>query len=291
LALCLFIFIEYLKNFLGGKKVMAISEKIELLGTYTDIPNELTLTNISTLNELDYVGAEDFDQTMLENILPTAITEKINFESLLEIDYQWICRCLRILNFGPYHTTNAIFCGKCSKTSYGEYRVNLNTIDCKPLPDKFVNQITLKKDMFLDFNGDVVFKLPTIRQMINAYKDKAFQTKDGRVNRKLARMCYMISSIKTNKNLTPIEIKIIIENEFSRADYLLLGGEIADKSDYGLRAGGSAQCPNCGNLDGTYLALTDDRFFRPTLGDIREWKHDRSQGQGENISRDKAANV
>ena len=42
---------------------MAISEKIELLGKglYDDIPDQLTLKNIPTASELDYVGAEDFD--------------------------------------------------------------------------------------------------------------------------------------------------------------------------------------------------------------------------------------
>ena len=91
-----------------------ISEKIELLGKglYKDIPDVLTLHNIPTASELDYVGNEDFDKTMLENILPSAVEEKINFYDLLELDYQWICRCLRILNYGPYYTTNTIFCNE-----------------------------------------------------------------------------------------------------------------------------------------------------------------------------------
>ena len=52
-----------------------ISEKIELLGKglYTDIPDELTLTSIPTASELDYVGREDFEATMLDVILPQAI--------------------------------------------------------------------------------------------------------------------------------------------------------------------------------------------------------------------------
>ena len=113
---------------------MAISEKIELLGKglYDSIPDELTLTNIPTASELDYVGSEDFDEVMINKILPKAVEEKIDFRQLLEIDYQWVCRCLRILNYGPYFTTGAILCDKCGQ-SYGEYRVNLETIDCKPL--------------------------------------------------------------------------------------------------------------------------------------------------------------
>ena len=133
-----------------------ISEKIELLGKglYKNIPDQLTLKAIPTLSELDYVGSEDFDETMISKILPAAVEEKIDFNQLLEIDYQWVCRCLRLLNFGPYHTTNSIFCSNCGKTSYGEYQVDLRTIECKVLPEGFKNEIVIPKDSFLDFSGE-----------------------------------------------------------------------------------------------------------------------------------------
>ena len=255
-----------------------ISEKIQLLGKglYTDIPDELTLTSIPTASELDYVGSEDFEATMLDKILPQAVAEKVNFRNLLEIDFQWICRCLRLLNYGPYHTTNAIFCSDCNKTSYGEYRVDLRTIGCKELPEGFVNEIKVPKDSFLDFEGDIVLKLPTNLETMNAYKDKAFINEKGRVNRELARMCYMIKSIKGKKNLTPIEIKMMIQKELTSADYIILKDEISNLTDYGLRAGGSTTCPKCNSHDAAFIALVDDRFLRPTLGDLRQWKHDRS---------------
>lgn len=272
---------------------MAITEQIQLLGKglYDGIPDVLTLSSIPTASELEYVGAEDFDATMLDSILPKAVKEDIDFRQLLEVDFQWICRCLRILNYGPYHTTNAIFCSECGNTSYGEYRVNLNSIDCKPIPDGFVNDILISRDEFLDFPGDVHIQLPTIQKMINAYKDKAFQTADGRVNRELARICYMISSIKGKSTLTPIEIKMIIQNDMSSADYIILKSRVAELTDYGLRAGGRAQCPRCGNKNAAFLAIVDDRFFRPTLGDLREWKHSRSSGADKDVSGSKTAAV
>ena len=133
---------------------MAVSEKIELLGKniYTDIPAQLTLKSFPTVTELDYVSSEDFEKTMLDDIFPQCIEEKIKPRKLLEIDFQWICRCLRILNYGPYFTTNAIYCSHCG-SHYGEYRVNLETIGCTPLPDGFVNDIIIKKEEFLDFDG------------------------------------------------------------------------------------------------------------------------------------------
>lgn len=272
---------------------MAISEKIELLGKglYNGIPDTLTLTSIPTASELEYVGSEDFDKTMLEVILPQAVEEKIDFKQLFEIDYQWICRCLRLLNYGPYFTTNAIFCDQCGKVSYGEYRVNLETIECKPLPAGFVNDIEISKDEFLDFAGDVHVKLPTIQQMLNAEKDKAFQKPDGTTNTELARICYMVSSIKGNSTLTPIEIKMIIQNEFSSADYIILNNVIKELTDYGLRIGGTTTCPKCGNHGAAFLALVDDKFFRPTVGDLREWKKSRSERADEVVSRNKAATV
>ena len=175
---------------------MAMSEKIELLGKglYADIPDTLTLTSIPTASELDYVGSEDFERTMLEVILPKAVEEKVDFKQLLEIDFQWVCRCLRILNYGPYYTTNSILCLHCDKIHHGEYTVNLETIECKPLPEGFVNDLVISKNEFIDFDGDIHIKLPTIQKILNSEKDKAFQNAEGETNRELARICYMISS-------------------------------------------------------------------------------------------------
>ncbi len=270
-----------------------ISEKIELLGKglYESIPNVLTLKNIPTASELDYVGSEDFDRVMLEAILPAAIEEDIDCYALLEIDYQWICRCLRILNYGPDYTTNAIFCGECGKRSFGEYQVNLNTINCVPLPDGFINDITILKDDFIDFDGDIKLKLPTIRQVMNAYKDKAFQNSEGKTNRELAKICYMITSIQGKTGLTPVEIKLTIQNELSPADYIMLKDRVTELVNYGLRAGGITQCPNCRSMEATFIALPDDRFFRPTVGNLRSWRDDRNTGETEDVSRTKAKTV
>ena len=272
---------------------MAISEKIKLLGAglYKDIPDELTLTSIPTASELDYVGAEDFDQTMLDKIFPQVIEEKIDFKNLLEMDYYWICRCLRILNYGPYITVNRIFCGECNTASNGEYRVNLNTVECATLPEGFVNNLTVKKDEFMDFDGSVTFKLPTIQKMLNAFKDKAFQTSDGKVQRELARMCYMISEIGGNRGYTPVEIKMFIQNRLSPADYIILRDTMTELSNYGLKAGGKTVCPNCGSPNAAFVAFVDDRLFRPTLGDLREWKNSRIAGSDENISGSKTTDV
>lgn len=270
-----------------------ISEKIELLGkdVYTDIPSEITLTSIPTASELDYVGSEDFKTVMLEKILPEAVTEKINFKNLLDIDFDWICRCLRILNYGPYYTTNAIFCNKCGKTTYGETKVDLRTIDCKPLPEGFKNEIVISKDEFLDFGGDIKIKLLTIQEAMNAEKDKAFIDSKGRLNRDLARLCYMITSIKGKDKLTPVEKKLIIQKNLSSADYIILKNMYTELTDYGMRAGGSTTCPKCGNREAAFIALVDDRFLRPTLGDLREWRNDRRSRKSEDVSGNKTATV
>lgn len=270
-----------------------ISEKLELLGRglYKSIPNVITLKDIPTASELDCVGSEDFDRVMLEKVLPAAIEEKIDCYELLEIDYQWVCRCLRILNYGPYYTTNAIFCADCNKRSFGEYQVNLNTVECIPLPEGFINELHITKDNFIDFDGDIKIKLPTIRQIINAYKDKAFQTPDGKSNRELAKICYMITSIKGKTGLTPVDVKLIIQNELSSADYIMLKDAVYELSNFGLRAGGVAQCPNCHNKNATFIALPDDRFFRPTVGNLRSWRADRDAGSDEKLSGTKTETI
>ena len=181
-----------------------MSEKIELLGknVYKDIPGELTLKAFPTVTELDYVGSEDFDKTMLEVIFPQCIEEKINFNNLLEIDFQWICRCLRFLNYGPYYTPNAIFCDKCGRIEM-ECQVDLRTIGCIPLPDTFTNDVVVKKDDFIDYKHDMHFHLLTIKEALNLRKDKLFINEKGEFMRDLARICYSMSSFGNTKDVTP----------------------------------------------------------------------------------------
>lgn len=273
---------------------MAISEQVELLGSGLykgkNIPDKLTLEAIPTISELEYISSEDFDSTMLDKILPQAVKEHINFRDLLEIDYHWILRCLRILNYGPYHTTGSIFCPNCGRL-YGDYKVNLNTIGCKPLPKDFKNEIVVSRDEFIDFKGgDVKIKLLTIHEATLASKDTAFQLPDGSINRSYARMCYMIKSIGTDEGLSPIDVKMKIEKSFSSADYLILKDVIHDLTDYGVRAGGSTICPKCGS-EATFIALIDDRYFRPTLDDLRTWKNDRDKREVKNSAGNSSTNV
>lgn len=274
-----------------------ISEKCELLGKGLyggSIPDTLTLKSIPTASELDYVGSEDFDKVMLEKILPMAVEEKIDFYNLLEIDYQWLCRCLRILNYGPYHTVNTIFCPDCHQTTHGDYSVNLYTIDCVSLPQGFKNDITISKDEFIGFNEDISLRLPTIKDILQAYQDKLFANSDGTINRELARICYCITAIGNRKGMTPMEIKAYLLRNLKVADYRILKEVMNDLTNYGLRIAGRTKCPNCHSDRGTFIALTDDKFFRPTLGDLRNWKRDRlseSAGGDENASGDKTENI
>lgn len=272
---------------------MAISEKIELLGKglYGNIPDVLTLSSIPTASELDYVGGEEFDKTMLEKILPKAVEEDIDFYRLFEMDYYWVCRCLRILNYGPYFTTNAIFCADCGQVSYDEYSVDVRTVDVKTLPEGFTNDLVISRDEFIDFKKDVHLKLITIADRLNIDKDKAFQDSNGKTNTDLARICYSITSLGTETNLSPVDLRWKIANEFSAADYIILRDFVMDLTDYGLRSGGHCACPKCHGNNASFLAMVDDRFFRPTLGDLRNWKRDRNTRAVEDLRRDKTNNV
>ena len=62
---------------------MAISESIELLGKGlykgTGIPDVLTLQALPTISELEYISSEDFDDTMIDKILPQVVKEKIDY--------------------------------------------------------------------------------------------------------------------------------------------------------------------------------------------------------------------
>ena len=277
---------------------MAISEKITLLGKglYKDIPDELTLKSIPTASELDYVGGEDFQATLLDVIFPKAIEEQVDFRQLLEIDFQWICRCLRILNYGPYYTTNAIYCPDCGLSS-GEYQVDLRNIEVKPLPEGFNNSIVISKNEFVDFDGDIVLHLPTIQEAMNSAKDSMFKDSKGESNQGFAHLCYMITSIGGKDKLAVPVIKNIIQNDLSPADFIILRERSRELTNFGLRAGGNVGCPRCGSKEAAFMALVDDRFFRPTLGDLRSWKIDRdaekSSGsvKGDNLGGERVKDV
>lgn len=276
---------------------MPIQENIQLLGTpaiykHANIPQVLTLQSLPTISELEYVSAEDFDEVMLSSILPRAIKESIDCKQLLEIDYQWILRALRILNYGPHFTTNTVFCPKCGRVPYGEYSVDLTSIECKPLPANFSGRIKISaKEEFIEFQEDIEIHLLTIQETLTAYKDTAFLGRSGNINRELARTCYMISKIGAESDLSPVDIRMKIENNMCPTDYLILKKRIVELTDYGLRAGGVTTCPKCGNTNATFVAFIDDRYFRPTLDNLRAWKADRDSRRTEVSARTSSKNV
>lgn len=264
---------------------MAVTEKVELLGkdVYSDIPNELTLKSIPTASELDYVGAEDFDEVMLTKILPDVIVEDIDPKKLLELDYYWVLRAMRLMNYGPYIKVGAVFCSKCNETSYGDYMGNLETVDVKPLPPNFKNELKISRDEFIEFKSDIELKLLTIQEVQNTYKDKAFQDSEGNTNTELASMCYMITKIGTTP-VSPIDARAKIKKDMSPADYIILKTRVEELKDYGLRGGGSITCPKCGNTDAAFLAFINERFFRPDVDCLRRWATDRNGRKDEDVS-------
>ena len=133
-------------------------------------------------------------------------------------------------------------------------------------------------------------KLLTIQERINAFQDQLFVT-GGKVNREFARLCYSITSIGNEKQVTPINVKLAIEQKLSRADYIILADTAKELSNYGLRAGGSTTCPVCGAKNAAYIALVDDRFLRPSVGDLKAGRNDRRARYDENSARSETAAV
>lgn len=246
---------------------MAISERVQLLGRYENIPPELTISCISTDDELRYVGDESFVDLMLNVILPKLVSENVNFNDLLEIDFHWLCRCLRILSFGPIHTTNSIFCTKCHSTTYGEYKVNLNTIVCTPIPEDIPEIQRISKHEFIEYDKDIFFKLLTMSQIDKLYKDPLFQQKDGRVDTLLGHMCYMIITVG-DEEVTPRKVLDILKSNMISADFCILRELMSMMADFGLKSFGKTSCPNhkCKSQEASFMALADDRYY------VRPWE-------------------
>lgn len=266
-----------------------MSEKFELIGDYPEsygIPKTLTASAIPTVSELDYVGSEDFEATMIEKILPAAISPKIDFNNLYDFDFYWVCRIVRFLNYGPYFTTNAIYCPDCGTTSRGEYSVDLRSVECKVPPKGVEATLIVKKDEFFDYDKDVVLKFVTIKDVLTYQKDPMFSSK----NSNFARLCYSIKEMG-GQQVNPVEAKIEIEDKMSPADYAILKNRAGELLDYGLRLGGSTQCPECGKHNASFMALVDDRFLRPTMGDLKQWKADRDRRKDEDRAGSEAAAV
>lgn len=273
---------------------MAVTEKIELLGKGLyggEIPDVLTLKSLPTTSELDYVGSEDFHKTMVEIILPQAIEEPIDCKKLLYIDYLWVCRCLRILNYGPYLTVNSIMCPKCRQVSRGEYLADFRLVDCTPIPEGFKNDVVVTKDEFIDYDGDIHLKLPTVQDILNAKKDTAFKDASGETNISLAWLCYSIKSIKGRSTATPLEFRTVVMNDLSPADYKILTEAQRTKLDFGLRAGGPFTCPKCHSEEASFFAPVDELFFRPSMGALQQWKADRNRRPVENSAGNTKPNV
>lgn len=264
-----------------------LSEKVELLGKglYETIPDVVNISSIPTASELEYVGAEDFDKTMVDTILPKVVEggDKMNFRELLDLDYDWLCRCLRMKSYGPYFKTNRIFCGSCGQIQRGEYSVDLRTVAINVLPEGFINTFTISSDEFIDVKDDITGKLLTIGDVLAISQDNSFKRSNGTTNTFLARTCYMIKSIGSKKNLTPIDVRSYITKNFGAADYEILKDVLREKTNYGLQITGQVTCPNCGSQEAYYMAMQNDKFFRPSVGDVRQWKSAIRSGDWEEL--------
>ena len=275
-----------------------VSERVILLGQnlYETIPNEIVISSIPTASELEYVGAEDFDRTILEKILPEVVenSQDMNFNELLDIDYDWVCRCLRMQSYGPYFSINRIYCPSCNQISEGEYTADLRTVDIIPLPPDFVNKITIDPDEFIDFDESITLHLLTAGEELTMQSDHAFDRPDGSRDMVLARLCYMITNIGGRVNpatnqlevFTPLDIRAKIKKSFSPADYELLKDKIREVTNYGLRTTGAITCPKCGSKEAYFIAFQSDKFFRPSVGDIKEWKRAKRSGDWDGLCGD-----
>ena len=272
-----------------------LAESVVLLGQglYKTIPDEIKLNAVPTASELEYVGSEDFDSTMVRNILPKVVEDsgKMDFTELLEIDYDWICRCLRLKSYGPYVHVNRIFCPDCNDVHEGDYQVDLRNVGINPLPKDFVDKITIKADEFIGVKDDLVLTLLTVKDKLAMAKDKMFDRPDGSKNVMLARICYMTKQIGQKQNLTPIDVRTHINKNFSAADYEILKDLVGEADNYGIRMMGNVVCPVCKSNDAYFVALRSDKFFRPTVGDVRAYKSAIRSGDWKELPGDPAGYV
>lgn len=264
-----------------------LSETVVLMGKglYSTIPDQVRIGALPTASELEYVGSEDFDRTMIRTILPEVVEDgkDMDFGELLEIDYEWLCRCIRMKSYGPFFTTNRVYCPNCNKSHKGKYVVDLRTVGINPVPDDFTNNVAVSSDEFIDVKDDFTVKLMSMKDHMAMEKDTLFQRKDGSRNVALSRICYMIKNISSKGNVTPVDVLAYIRKSMSPADYEILKSLASSYDNYGLQITGSTECPVCGSRDAYYIAFQQDKFFRPSLGDVQQFKRAIRSGDWEKL--------
>lgn len=236
---------------------MGLSEKVSLLSTYPDIPSVLTISAITTEHELELVSSEDYDRTMIDSIFPKVIKEDIEFYTLLEIDYQWLCRCIRMLSYGNEVTARSIICDDCEAVCQGEYKVDFRYVDCKPLPVGFNNQCKVQTWETFDESIFVRFHLLTIREYLDVL-DTLYLYDNNAV---LSRVCHMIDKVNDIQLDNPVKAKEYILNTMSAAEYQMICNQMLQRADYGLRSYGSIKCPKCKSNNARFLMLPNDIYF------------------------------
>lgn len=265
-----------------------LSESVVLLGQnmYKTIPNTININAVPTASELEYVGAEDFDRTMVMSIFPKVVdnSDGMDFTELLEIDYDWICRCLRIKSYGPYITTNRIYCNDCNEAHKGDYQVDLRNVGITPLPDNASKVIRIDSDEFLECKDDFELNLLTMNDKLVQQQDSMFDRKDGTRDGALANICYMVKRIGSEEGITPIDVRNYIMNKLSAVDYEILKTIVSEKTNFGLHVMGNVECPVCHGKDAYFIALRQDKFFRPSMGDIKQYKQAVRSGEWEGFS-------
>ena len=144
--------------------------------------------------------------------------------------------------------------------------------------------MVIPRDAFISFKEDIEIQLPTIQDVQNSEKDKQFKDAMGNVNRRFARLCYMIKKIGGHQH-DPVAVRLKLQKELEPADYAILQDEVKKLDNYGLRSGGKVTCPACGGPNGNFLTFIDERFFRPDVDCLRKWRDDRKQREDKNVSR------
>ena len=267
-----------------------LSESVILLGQdiYKTIPNQININAVPTASELEYVGAEDFDRTMVMSIFPKVVDESdgMDFTELLEIDYDWICRCLRIKSYGPYITTNRIYCNDCNDVHKGEFQVDLRTVGLTPLPSNCSTTVKISSEDFIYCKDDFELRLLTMKDRLVQQQDTLFDRKDGTRDGAFANICYMVKRIGTDDTVTPIDVRNYIKSKMESIDYEILKTEVSERTNFGLHVMGSVECPVCHGNDAYFIALRQDKFFRPSMGDIKQYKLAVRSGEWEGLSGD-----
>lgn len=228
---------------------------------YEDIPEEVTIRNMTTSEEKTLLGSGNAIDRVMEKCMVEP--NDLDLGELIVPDKHFLLLKLRILSYGSdYHVTYTCQNRTCGEKH--EYKIDLDDLDIMYLDDDFVEPF----EIILPMSGDTL-ELRILRdkdvKKIDKRAKKIKRKTKGRAGRMdyIYRMARYIVSVN-GEDKTTDEAKGYVEKLHARDSAYIK--DRMGKVEVGYDTKIYRDCPYCGSEVEFELPITEE-FFRPRFDD------------------------